>query len=403
MKHIRYLLFLCLLTTVRGTYGQDVKLFLITEPKGATDLAKTLSKGWNYGFGTELALVMTMQNKYPCVAISDGEGVVAALNEVSLWETPEFGSHDISDQIAGAFETVYRSDYYLLVSVYSMSPDITDPYSLHITSLDVDIKCLDKHGKAIIEYSKTYSRDEVFGVVDGKIHSNEVNKPVLDFIKELDKYEICPFTGPVNIEVKSNREETTTSSTQCDAGLITTDVEITSNSDLKWELQKEDLEKASGTVTYDMKENYKTTITNSCYVCKDGTKGFAKIIETTDSEAKVQGLSNESVSEGAQVSDARIKLVFLDDGTYFLQVKATSEKGPMKVTTEKKVDGPCTSENENEPPDTKNKSIDVPITAVFGPYKGTPQDKVLSQKETKDVSQGKEQSTVTIDFSLSRE
>jgi hypothetical protein len=117
----------------------------------------------------------------------------------------------------------------------------------------------------------------------------------------------------------------------------------------------------------------------------------------------VQGLSRESVSDGAQVSDARIRITFLDDGTYLLTVKATSEKGPMKITTEKKVDGPCTSSNENEPPDTKTKSIDVPITAVFGPYKGTPEDKVLSQNEEKDVSQGKEKTTVKIDFTLARQ
>ena len=85
-----------------------------------------------------------------------------------------------------------------------------------------------------------------------------------------------------------------------------------------------------------------------------------------------------------------------------LTVKARSEKGPMKITTEKKVNGPCLNENENEPPDTKTKSIDVPFTAVFGPYKGTPTDKVLSQSEEKDLSQGKEKVTLKIDFTLTR-
>ncbi len=220
---------------------------------------------------------------------------------------------------------------------------------------------------------------------------------------QLKKHEICPYTGTVNIEVKSEREESPSTSVTCDAGLIVTDVEIKSNSTLRWELVKEDLARTSGTVTYDMKENYKTVISNSCYICEDGTKGFAKTTETTESEARVQGLSNESISDGAQVSDARIRITFLDDGTYLLTVKATSEKGPMKITTEKKFDGPCTSSNENEPPDTKTKSIDVPITAVFGPYKGTAEDKVLSQNEEKDVSRGNEKATVKIDFTLTRQ
>jgi hypothetical protein len=346
---------------------------------------------------------MTKEGRYPCVGISDGEAVKATLGEVSLWETPDFGNKDISQYINNAYNTVYKSDYYLLYSIYSMNEDITDPYSWSVPFLNADFICYDKHGKAIIKYSKTYTPDEVFGIRDGAIHSNEINKPARDFVKELDKHEICPYTGPVNIEVKSEREESSSTSTPCDAGLIVTDVEINSNSTLKWELIKEELERTSGTVTYDQKENYKTVISNSCYVCEDGTKGFAKTTETTESEAKVQGLSNESVSEGAQVSDARIRITFLEDGTYLLKVKATSEKGPMKITTEKKFDGPCTSSNENEPPDTKTKSIDVPLTAIFGPYKGTAEDKVLSQNETKDVSQGKEKTTVKIDFTLIRE
>ncbi len=59
-------------------------------------------------------------------------------------------------------------------------------------------------------------------------------------------------------------------------------------------------------------------------------------------------------------------------------------------------------ESESEPKDTKNKSIDIPFVEVFGPYKGTAQDKVLSQKETKDVSNGAEKVTVTIDFTLTQ-
>ncbi|MDF1547809.1 MAG: hypothetical protein P1P88_08290 [Bacteroidales bacterium] len=57
----------------------------------------------------------------------------------------------------------------------------------------------------------------------------------------------------------------------------------------------------------------------------------------------------------------------MEDGTYFLLIKATSEKGSLKIATEKEVDGPCMIGNEDEPPDTKNKSVDVPVNAVFGP------------------------------------
>jgi hypothetical protein len=120
--------------------------------------------------------------------------------------------------------------------------------------------------------------------------------------------------------------------------------------------------------------------------------------DTRNSEAKAEGLSNESISEGKKIDDARVQIVFKDDGTYLVLVKATSKKGNLKETTETKTQGAC--EGESKPPVTKNKSIDIPITAVFGPYQGSAEDKVLSQKETKDVSQGKETTTVSIDFNL---
>jgi hypothetical protein len=137
-----------------------------------------------------------------------------------------------------------------------------------------------------------------------------------------------------------------------------------------------------------------------CYKCKNNDQGSAKITETKESEAKTEGLSNESVSEGKQVEDARVKLVFLENGTYTILIEATSKKGVLNETTEKKVEGIC--ESESEPKDTKNKSIDLPLKVVFGPYQGTTKDKVLQQKETKDISQGKEKATLTLDFTLTR-
>ena len=81
-------------------------------------------------------------------------------------------------------------------------------------------------------------------------------------------------------------------------------------------------------------------------------------------------------------------------------IKATSEKGLLKETTEKKVEGIC--QDESEPKDTKNKQIDVPLVVVLGPYSGNPTDNVLQQNETKDLSQGKEKTTMTIDFTLTQ-
>jgi len=376
-------LFIQMLLPVRQAVCQDLRMLLLPKAGAADTNLLYLSRGLNDIFLVDL--VPEMQKYYPCIGITDPKTTSLCMAELRLQGTPEFGGRDVGPIIERIANAVANPDFAVKYSMYVNSEE----------SITASVVCANSEGEIIANFTED--------VPTSQMMSEACISPVKKLVDQLKKQEICPYMGSVNIEVSSKREESSSTSTPCDAGLIVTDVEINSNSTLRWELVKEDLARTSGTVTYDLKENYKTVISNSCYVCEDGTKGFAKTTETTESEANVQGLSNESVSEGGQVSDARIRITFLDDGTYLLKVKATSEKGPMKITTEKKFDGPCTSSNENEPPDTKNKSIDVPITAVFGPYKGTSEDKVLSQNEEKDVSQGKEKTTVKIDFTLTRQ
>jgi hypothetical protein len=385
MKRLALLLFIVpmILISRNACSQQDLTMLLLPKAGAADSSLLYLSRGLNAIFLTDVST--EMEKNYPCVGITDPKAIAACLGELRLQSTPAFGGRDVRPVVDRIANSLTNPDFAVKYSTYVFSEE----------RAEARVTCANNEGEILADFTESFSPGEVTG--------EAIISPVKKLMDQLKKHEICPFTGTVNIEVTGERDESSSSSTPCDAGLIVTDVEIKSNSTLRWELVKESLAGASGTVTYDLKENFKTVISNSCYVCEDGTKGFAKITETKESEAKVQGLSNESVSDGAQVSDARIRLSFLDDGTYLLTVKATSEKGPMKITTEKKVDGPCTSSNENEPPDTKNKSIDVPFTAVFGPYKGTPQDRVLSQNEEKDVSQGKEKARVKIDFTLTRQ
>ena len=377
-------LFIVILLPVKQVFCQDLRMLLLPEAGSADTNLLFLSRGLNDIFLVDM--VNEMEKYYPCIGIMDPQSTSFCMEELRLQGTPEFGSRDVGPIIAKIANAMANPDFAVKYSMYVNSEE----------SITASVTCANSEGEVIANFTED---DPTSQMMTG----NEIMPPVKRLVEEMKKHEICPYMGSVNIEVRSEREESSSSSTPCDAGLIVTDVEINSNSTLRWELVKEDLARTSGTVTYDMKEKYKTVISHSCYVCKDGTKGFAKITETIESEANVQGLSNESVSDGAQVSDARIRIAFLDDGTYLLRVKATSEKGPMKITEEKKIDAPCTEANENEPPDTKTKSIDVPFTAVFGPYQGTPTDKVLSQNEEKDVSRDKEKATVKIDFTLTRQ
>lgn len=376
------LLLILIMMPVQKVSCQDLRMLLLPTPGAADTNLLWLSKGLNATFLTALAI--EMEKDYPCVGVTDPQSISYCLAELRLQSTPAFGGRDIKPVVSKIAQSLTNPDFAVKFTMFVNSEDLAQAI----------VVCANSEGEILADFTESFAPIEVA--------SESTFKPVKKLMDQLKKHELCPYTGTVNIEVKSDKDESSSSSTSCDAGLIVTDVEIKSNSTLRWELVKESLAGASGTVTYDFKENYRTVISHSCYVCKDGKKGFAKITETSETEAKVQGLSSESVSDEAQVSDARIRLTFLDDGTYLMTVKATSEKGPMKITTEKKVDGPCMGNNENEPPDTKTKSIDIPFTAVFGPYPGTPEDKVLSQNEEKDVSQGKEKATVKIDFSLTR-
>jgi hypothetical protein len=370
-----YLIFILLLFGFEGVEANaaNPKFFIVTQSKSDLVDAKSILPAF------ETELFKDLMKTFPCIDYLDQ----GSLGEMLRWERMRqllgSGSDEELKNIAGGI----GSDYLIKFTVTMMG-----------NQMYMNAFCMDS------KKATTMARADASGTI-GQAISN-AKKVSKDLVKQLEEYEICAFKGPVTIEVKSNRDEKTSSSVPCDNGLVTTDFSLKSNSTLNWKLNKSGLRRTSGTASYNSTENVKTVITNSCYVCTNGVKGSATITETTDSEAKVEGLSKESVSEGHNVEDARVKIYFLENGTYTLLVEATSKKGVLKVTTEKKIDGPCNSENENKPKDTKNKSIDVPIKAVFGPYPGKPSDKVLQQKETKDVSQGQEKTTVTIDFTLTR-
>lgn len=363
---------------VTCSLNAKTRFFIQTFAEGDQD-GKVASGGLGY-FETQAA--NAIEEAFPCAQVNSISAVRALLGHERMRQLLGSGGDETTLQnLAGAM----GCEYLVILNI-----------SVRANIAIIKATCYDskKAGKmAMAAEMGPYGE----GTLDA------IDKVVETLVDDLKEYEICPYYGPVTIEIKSTLDDTKTDhlSAPCGSGgnvAVTTRLE--SNSTLKWELNKYSVRAADGNVTYDLNE--KTTVISEypCYRCKDGNEGAAKITETNEQEVKVEGLSSESVSEGKQVKDARIKLDFLDDGTYTVLVEATSKQGNLKITTEKKVEGIC--EAESEPRDTKNKKVDVPIKAVFGPYQGTIKDKTLHQKETKDVSQGKEKTTVTIDFTLSR-
>lgn len=257
---------------------------------------------------------------------------------------------------------------------------------------------------SIIDYKKKESVAR-----ESKYSSNNVStlkklfKEVSQSVTEkLADYEVCPYSGDINVKIESDKDESKPNYIPAPCGgNATINTEIKSNATLEWKLNKIKKIQTSGTMTYKMHETYTITSNYPCYICDDGQKGGAKITETRESEGQIEGLSNDSTFEGLKIDDARVSIKFLSDGTYSILLQGTSKNGPLKVTTEKKVEGIC--EADSEPKDTKDKQISVPLSLILGPYKGTPKDKTLSQNETKDLTIGQEKITLTIDFSLTRQ
>lgn len=356
-----------------NTNAARVKFFVVTQSKSELADAKTIC----HAFETEL--FKDLREAFPCVDNLDQGSLHAILG----WERKKalLGSGDDSQlqNLAGAV----GSDY-----LVKFTADVIGN-QLHLSAFCIDMR-----------KAETLARTDVSGTI-GQAGSN-AKKVSKELIKQLKEYEICPYSGPLTIDVKTELEDSQTDNVNCPCGgdVATINTTRKTNATMKWELNKVGKNSCSGTAKYDLNEKMTIESIYPCIKCKNGDQGFTKITETNESEAKVEGLSNESVSEGQQVADARIMLYFLEDGTYNVLVKATSKEGVLKVTTEKKYEGAC--ESESEPKDTKNKSIDIPFVHVLGPYKGTAQDKVLSQKETKDISMGNEKVTLTVDFTLTQ-
>jgi hypothetical protein len=253
---------------------------------------------------------------------------------------------------------------------------------------------------------KTLSRTTKIAA-EGDSGLDAAEEAAKDLIDGLKNYEICPFTGPVKVRVESKvqNEEKEEYPVECKGkeGIFKRVVSDYKTSDNNWELNKEDKYSASGSVQLKMYEEMKIEEQNDCYQGPNGNYGGRTSYERTVSTADVQGLSEESEIYGVKVDDARAELIFLEDGTYTLKVKAASKQGDMKEKKEEHAEG--TYDNIPSRTTNKNKKADVSMYKIFGPFRGNAQEKSLTQKGTvKEVDEDtQEERTITFEFNLTRD
>ena len=138
------------------------------------------------------------------------------------------------------------------------------------------------------------------------------------------------------------------------------------------------------------------------YDCSPTKQGQRTYYEKTTTYADIQKSSMNDDGSGIILDSARVILNFLDDGTYTIRIKATSKQGEKKTIKEIRAQEVC--KNLNEPPKKTTNKIDEGLYELLGPFTGTAEDKILSQKNTitKTTDSGEEQ-TITYEFNLTRE
>jgi hypothetical protein len=372
------ILFIC----VRDARGAKPRFFIRTST--ITNSEPTLAENAFLQY-FEAQIIELLKKTYPCVEITTRSGFLAAIENERKKELLGVSGDNALERLGEALGCDYL----------------------------ISLKAAVQNGKLSISAICIYVKKEmalsrvIKIAADGDAGLDAVEASAKELIDGLKKYEICPFTGQVNVRVESKvqTEEKEENPVNCKGkeGIFKRVTSVYKTSDNNWNLIKEDKYSASGSVQFKMYEEMKIEEQNDCYPGPNGNYGGRTSYERTVGSADIKGLSKESEIYGVKVDDARAELLFLDDGTYTLKVKAASKQGDMQEKKEEHAEGSY----DNIPPrtTTKNKKADVSVFKILGPFKGDAQEKSLVQKGTvKEVDEEtKEERTITFEFKLTRD
>jgi hypothetical protein len=227
------------------------------------------------------------------------------------------------------------------------------------------------------------------------------------FVEDICKYEICPYKGKIKVhvvsEVKIDDEKNYPMYCNNRDATYSGKYKYNKNEDNYWQFNKISKVGAEGSLDYKISEETDREIDDPCYKCpKLVTRRYYH--ETYSKKGDISNLSEESKVDGVPVDDVRIDIVFIDDGTYMIKVKATSKQGELTETTSKYSE--CYCDAINTPPETHKNIVDIPLKEIFGPFKGTAKDKNLHEKPDPIVKTDPvtgEKTTIEIEFDLERE
>jgi len=226
-------------------------------------------------------------------------------------------------------------------------------------------------------------------------------------IDMLSKFEICPFTGPMNITIDSEVDTTTKQEydVYCNEmdGTYRREETVYKKTHSEWQLERKGIPRANGTMVFTMNERSELMVQNSCYTCPSGRKGGRIYTRENTFRVEGSGISTESYYKGKKQDDTRIEIEFFDNGTYIITAKATSKPARGEGKEIEKAEGTC--DNIPASPNPVLNEITLPLRVVLGPFPGKSTDEILQQNSTvtRRNPESNEIETITFDFVLEKQ
>jgi hypothetical protein len=227
-------------------------------------------------------------------------------------------------------------------------------------------------------------------------------------VDEAAYFEICAYKGPMKIKVhttrtKDDRLEYPVFCNGNDQQYVKTTSLITV-ADTNLDVMRTARAWATGTLHYESSETQKLVEEDPCYQCPSGRKGGRTYTENKRTTRQIDGLSDASSTAGQHFDDIRIYLKFARNGTYTLQLVATTKFGPQAVHIDRKAEGTCDTQLE-KPTEDYTIATNFPVAHVMGPFPGQPKDKTLTaHKEFRQKDPlSEEETTINVEFQLRRD
>jgi len=383
-KYILLSLFILLLAEFSLAQNRDIRFFLVHRFIGPDENRKSLEglDGWFYTYFTN-----KLEETFPCASVNDDKAIRGLLAHERELELLGVGSEEHMKSIADA----YNIDYLVSLELGTMIGD----------QFIVSVVCMPYRTKDKFPIARAFARCPLTATSGGEM-IKKIEEAAREIIEKLKKLEICPFKGTIIITNSSTFD--TVKEYQygvycngMDQQLHKT-TEIHNNTYSKWELSRQGNERANGVMDYVTIEKSTVIEEDGCYTCELGKKGYRSLNEEHSLTLSGSGISHESQWNGQPQEDTRIELEFLDDGTYLVIAKGTSEPAKGSENVILKAEGICAGNETNK----LMRVVRIPLMAIFGPYPGKATDKVLQQKDkiqTKNPITN-EKHTYTIDLDL---